>query len=183
MHPWSLQTSSSLINIIITSNFWYQPFLDVCMEHVFYTVSLSIISRYFQANDNEDFIHLINFHRCHSNYYNEWVAGLLCYQGLLLLFGMFLAWETRHVEHPALNDSKSIALAVYNVFMFSALTVLTEFLLTDIPTKVLLSRISVYGCSTSTICFLFVPKVTEVSCSRCINVLSLRFCVLFFIAP
>ena len=30
-------------------------------------------------------------------------------------FGIFLAWETRHVSIPALNDSKYIGMSVYNV--------------------------------------------------------------------
>ena len=41
------------------------------------------------------------------------------YQGLLLLFGIFLAWETRNVTIPTLNDSKNIRASVSNVFLLS----------------------------------------------------------------
>ena len=41
------------------------------------------------------------------------------YQGLLLLFGIFLAWETRNVTIPTLNDSKDIRASVSNVFVLS----------------------------------------------------------------
>lgn len=33
------------------------------------------------------------------------------------VFGAFLAWETRHVSIPALNDSQHIGLSVYNVLI------------------------------------------------------------------
>ena len=35
-----------------------------------------------------------------------WLGAMLVYKGLLLLFGLFLAWETRHIQVQALNDSK-----------------------------------------------------------------------------
>lgn len=44
---------------------------------------------------------------------------MFTYKGLLLLFGIFLAWETRNVAIPALNDSKYIGMSVYNVFVLS----------------------------------------------------------------
>jgi len=34
------------------------------------------------------------------------------------LFGCFLAWETRAVNVPALNDSKYIGIAVYAIVVF-----------------------------------------------------------------
>lgn len=36
----------------------------------------------------------------------HWTAALYVYKGLFLLFGVFLAWDTRHVRIAALNDSK-----------------------------------------------------------------------------
>ena len=44
---------------------------------------------------------------------------MFTYKGLLLFFGIFLAWETRNVSIPALNDSKYIGMSVYNVFVLS----------------------------------------------------------------
>ncbi len=43
---------------------------------------------------------------------------------LLLVFGMFFAWETRKVRVEALNDSRQIGLSVYNVLIMSAIAVL-----------------------------------------------------------
>jgi 7 transmembrane sweet-taste receptor of 3 GCPR. len=33
---------------------------------------------------------------------------MYCYKGFLLIFGLFLAWETRNVKVAVLNDSKYI---------------------------------------------------------------------------
>lgn len=43
---------------------------------------------------------------CESRLTYRWLGVLCGYKGLLLLFGAFLAWETRNVSIPALNDSK-----------------------------------------------------------------------------
>ena len=90
------------------------------------------------------------------------ICGL---KGILLLFGVFLAWETRNVHYPALNDSKNIGLAVYNVFMFSCLALVVEFVVTYPPLKMLVGRSVTFVGTTSTICLLFVPKVRTIPTS------------------
>lgn len=47
---------------------------------------------------------------CQSSSMIYWLGALYAFKGLLMLFGMFLAWETRHVTIPALNDSKYIGM-------------------------------------------------------------------------
>nr|XP_058972652.1 gamma-aminobutyric acid type B receptor subunit 2-like [Pocillopora verrucosa] len=54
---------------------------------------------------------------CTSKYENLWTGLLYGYKGFFLLFCTYLAWETRKVHMPALNDSKQIGFAVYNVFI------------------------------------------------------------------
>lgn len=88
-----------------------------------------------------------------------WVMSICSLKGILLIFGVFLAWETRNVHYPALNDSKNIGLAVYNVFMFSCLALVVKFVVTYPPLEILVIRSIVLVGATSTICFLFVPKV------------------------
>ena len=45
---------------------------------------------------------------CEVNNIAIWLGLLYSYKGILLLFGLFLAWETRNVKIPALNDSHHI---------------------------------------------------------------------------
>ena len=43
-----------------------------------------------------------------SRYQLYWIGALFIINGLLLIFGAFLAWETRNITMAALNDSKLI---------------------------------------------------------------------------
>lgn len=114
----------------------------------------------FQVEDNDDdVIEELLIYRCTSNYYMTWVMSICGLKGVLLIFGVFLAWETRNVHYPSLNDSKNIGLAVYNVFMFSCLALVVEFVVTYPPLKMLVGRSIVLVGTTSTISLLFVPKV------------------------
>ena len=79
-------------------------------------------------------------------------------KGILLIFGVFLAWETRNVHYPSLNDSKSIGLAVYNMFMFSCLAIVVGFVVYP-ALKTLVQRSIVFVAATSTVALLFVPKI------------------------
>ena len=79
-------------------------------------------------------------------------------KGILLIFGVFLAWETRNVHYPSLNDSKSIGLAVYNMFMFSCLAIVVGFVVYP-PLETLVQRSIVFVAATSTVALLFIPKI------------------------
>ena len=63
----------------------------------------------FQPNKLDDDIINIPVHvTCESAYQTYWIGALLVKDALILVFGVFLAWETRNVTVPALNDSKLI---------------------------------------------------------------------------
>ena len=97
---------------------------------------------------------------CTSNYKNVWTGLVYGYKGFLLLFCTYLAWETRKVHIPALNDSKQIGFAVYNVFIPCALVIPLLSLLKSHSTVVYtLSAVMCIFCTTITQCLVFVPKV------------------------
>ncbi|GLG95158.1 Uncharacterized protein GBIM_02197, partial [Gryllus bimaculatus] len=50
---------------------------------------------------------------CRSQYTPGWLGALYVYKGLLLVVGVYMAWETRHVKIPALNDSQYIGMSVF----------------------------------------------------------------------
>lgn len=102
----------------------------------------------------------------------------------LQVFGAFLAWETRHVSIPALNDSKHIGFSVYNVFITCIAGAAISLVLSDRKDLVfvLLSFFIIF-CTTATLCLVFVPKVRLVVrkfCSFCscytINICTLINC-------
>ncbi|XP_072022901.1 gamma-aminobutyric acid type B receptor subunit 1-like [Amphiura filiformis] len=79
---------------------------------------------------------------CTCSWITYWFIALCGFKGLLLIFGMFLAWETRKVQISALNDSKLIGISVYNV--------------------VILCIIGGIICTTLTLLTIFIPKIISV---------------------
>lgn len=65
-----------------------------------------------QDSDNEDIVIIPEMEHCQSKRMSIFLSVIYVYKGLLMAFGCFLAWETRHVSIPALNDSKYIGLSV-----------------------------------------------------------------------
>ncbi|CAG7672082.1 unnamed protein product [Allacma fusca] len=97
---------------------------------------------------------------CTSQHGHVWLSVLYGYKSLLLVVGVYMAWETRHVKIQALNDSNYIGLCVYVVVLTSVLGVTLANLVSD---KVTLSFISVTALilisTTVTLCLLFLPKI------------------------
>ena len=76
------------------------------------------------------------------------------------MFGAFLAWETKAVQIPALNDSKYVGMAIYNVAVMCVLGVAVSFVLQDeLNASFILIAIFIIFCTTTTLCLVFVPKV------------------------
>ena len=86
------------------------------------------------------------------------------WKSLLLVIGLFLAWETRNVTLVSLNDSKYIGMSVYNVVITTLITVPLYFVIGhgNINAKFALFGTSFNVVSTFTLLLLFVPKVRNV---------------------
>ena len=122
--------------------------------------------------DDED-IHIhITIHQCDSTHYSKWFLGILIYKGILLLFGVFLAWETRNVHYAELNDSKNIGVAVYNILLFSGLSITAEFVLSNYNAKRIFNNSLIHLCTTMVLGLVFLPKV----CGQNISVYRFRGC-------
>ncbi|XP_066029733.1 gamma-aminobutyric acid type B receptor subunit 2 isoform X4 [Pocillopora verrucosa] len=100
---------------------------------------------------------------CTSNHPNIWLGVIYAYKGLMLAFGALMAWETRNVTFPALNDSKHIGISVYNVVFPCALGMTIVNVVDYNPNVfyVVLSVLVVF-CTTITLCIVFVPKISTV---------------------
>ncbi|XP_043269950.1 gamma-aminobutyric acid type B receptor subunit 2 isoform X2 [Venturia canescens] len=99
---------------------------------------------------------------CQSNRMTVYLCCIYAYKGLLMIFGAFLAWETRHVSIPALNDSKYVGMSVYNVVIMCIMGAAISFVLADKQdTMFIMLSIFIIFCSTATLCLVFVPKLIE----------------------
>ncbi|XP_071806670.1 gamma-aminobutyric acid type B receptor subunit 2-like [Asterias amurensis] len=90
-----------------------------------------------------------------------WSGIMFGWKGLLLVYGAFLAWESRKVTMVHLNDSKFIAIAIYNVAIPSIIIApLVHLLDIDQPsiTFTLSASCITFG-TTITNCLIFLPKI------------------------
>ncbi|XP_046665418.1 gamma-aminobutyric acid type B receptor subunit 2 isoform X2 [Homalodisca vitripennis] len=111
---------------------------------------------------SEDIIIIPENEYCQSNRMTIFVGSIYAYKGLLMIFGAFLAWETRHVSIPALNDSKYVGMSVYNVVLMCIMGAAISFVLSDQQdASFVMVSIFIIFCTTTTLCLVFVPKLVE----------------------
>ncbi|CAH0382879.1 unnamed protein product [Bemisia tabaci] len=97
-----------------------------------------------------------------SHRMTTFVFVIYAYKGILMAFGAFLAWETRHVSIPALNDSKYVGMSVYNVVLMCIMGAAISFVLSDQQdVSFIIISFFIIFCTTATLCLVFVPKVSS----------------------
>uniref|UniRef100_A0A1I8B028 G_PROTEIN_RECEP_F3_4 domain-containing protein n=2 Tax=Meloidogyne hapla TaxID=6305 RepID=A0A1I8B028_MELHA len=98
---------------------------------------------------------------CQSQYHDIWTAILLSYKGLLLLLGLFLAYDTKHLKIRYLNDLNSTLLSICNVGVLCLLcgTIVVFFLRTQPNPFFCFISITVYVCTFVSIGLIFGPKL------------------------
>lgn len=106
---------------------------------------------------------MIQVEVCRSLHTKSWLGILYAYKGLLLVVGVYMAWETRHVKIPALNDSQYIGISVYGAVITSASVVVLANLLSERVTLAFIIITSIILTSTTaTLCLVFLPKMNDI---------------------
>ena len=112
------------------------------------------------SKEDADIWYISQVSSCHSDHIEKWLGSFYAFKGLLLVFGVYMAWETRNVKIPVLNDSQYIGMNVYNVVIMSIIVVTLTNILPDQPTMAyVMESAFVLVSTTLTLCLLFVPKV------------------------
>ncbi|GIY52306.1 gamma-aminobutyric acid type B receptor subunit 2 [Caerostris extrusa] len=75
------------------------------------------------SDDDRNIMYLYLREQCSSTHMVKWLGTLYIYKGFLLGIGSYMAWVTRGVKVPALNDSHHIGMSVYNVVITSVIVV------------------------------------------------------------
>ncbi|XP_041988490.1 gamma-aminobutyric acid type B receptor subunit 2 isoform X2 [Aricia agestis] len=100
---------------------------------------------------------------CRSQNTTGWLCVLYVYKGLLLIVGLYMAWETRNVKISALNDSKYIGISVYSVVITSTCVVVIGTIISERATLAYVTITSlILIATTSTLCLLFFPKIIAI---------------------
>ncbi|RDD37872.1 Gamma-aminobutyric acid type B receptor subunit 2 [Trichoplax sp. H2] len=103
------------------------------------------------------------FQACSSEQSIVWLITIFAFKLSMLLYGVSLAWRTRKVSIPSLNDSRSLGLTIYNIFVLSSTGVTVGMLSNNVLNAgFALKAAFVILCTTSSICLIFIPKLWKV---------------------
>ena len=94
-----------------------------------------------------------------------WLIILLAYKGLLLLIGLFFAFETRKVKLRHINDTKLLGLSVVVFIVLGIALTAVGFLLEEfVDVYYGLIGIMILMGNFAVLCILFIPKVCVCVC-------------------
>ncbi|CAG2173012.1 unnamed protein product, partial [Oppiella nova] len=97
---------------------------------------------------------------CEANFI--WYGILFGYKGLLLLFGLFLSYETRSVKLKQLNDSRLVGMSIYNVVILCLITGPVSQVIEDqVNAHFAFIALAIIFCCFLTMALVFVPKIVE----------------------
>ncbi|XP_031953839.1 gamma-aminobutyric acid type B receptor subunit 1-like, partial [Corvus moneduloides] len=98
---------------------------------------------------------------CSSTKMNTWLGIFYGFKGLLLLLGIFLAYETKSVSTEKINDHRAVGMAIYNVAVLCLITApVTLILSSQQDAAFAFASLAVVFSSYITLVVLFVPKVS-----------------------
>ena len=115
-----------------------------------------------QRDPNDPYkVIILTLNTCTAKNLELWLALIYVYKGILLLYGLFLAYETRNVVYAHLNDSRVIGICVYNVVVLSMIGAFLAIILNNEQFRQLYAALSVCIIfpATATISLIFIPKV------------------------
>ncbi|GAU88441.1 hypothetical protein RvY_01140-2 [Ramazzottius varieornatus] len=101
--------------------------------------------------------------QCVSTNDTIWMGIIFAYKGLFLIFGLFLAYETRNVKIRELNDSRFVGMSIYNVVVLCIITApVTMIINKQHNAKFVFVALSIMFCCFLSMGLIFVPKVIEI---------------------
>ncbi|XP_043940283.1 gamma-aminobutyric acid type B receptor subunit 1-like [Protopterus annectens] len=107
-----------------------------------------------------DVLILPQLEHCSSNKMNTWLGTVFGYKGLLLLLGIFLAYETKSVSTEKINDHHAVGMAIYNVAVLCLITApVTMILSSQQDASFIFSALAIVFSAYITLVVLFAPKM------------------------
>ncbi|XP_044027331.1 gamma-aminobutyric acid type B receptor subunit 1 isoform X1 [Siniperca chuatsi] len=97
---------------------------------------------------------------CSSEKLNTWLGVVYGYKGLLLLLGIFLAYETKSISTEKINDHRAVGMAIYNVAVLCMITApVTMILSSQQDASFAFASLAIVFSVYITLVVLFVPKM------------------------
>uniref|UniRef100_A0A914UIZ6 G-protein coupled receptors family 3 profile domain-containing protein n=1 Tax=Plectus sambesii TaxID=2011161 RepID=A0A914UIZ6_9BILA len=101
---------------------------------------------------------------CQSEHQEVWIGLIMGYKCLLLVFGLFLAYESRNLKLRYVNDSRFVSLAIYNVAILSLVTgpVVTLLIRSEANANFAFVSVTVLLCAYISLGLVFAPKMAYI---------------------
>lgn len=102
-------------------------------------------------------------HICIKTKINFYSTGIMLgYKGVILAFGLFLAYETRSLKVKQINDSRYVGMSIYNVVVLCVITTpVTMIIASQQDASFAFTALSIIFCCFLSMALIFVPKVNE----------------------
>ncbi|XP_047352162.1 gamma-aminobutyric acid type B receptor subunit 1 isoform X2 [Vespa velutina] len=100
---------------------------------------------------------------CESEHNSIWLGSIYGYKGVILVFGLFLAYETRSIKVKQINDSRYVGMSIYNVVVLCLITApVTMVIASQQDASFAFVALAIIFCCFLSMALIFVPKVIEV---------------------
>ncbi|XP_043940284.1 gamma-aminobutyric acid type B receptor subunit 1-like [Protopterus annectens] len=110
--------------------------------------------------EDKDVLILPQLEHCSSKKMSTWLGIIYGYKGLLLLLGIFLAYETKSVSTEKINDHRAVGMAIYNVAVLCLITApVTMILSSQQDALFTFSALAIIFSAYITLVVLFLPKM------------------------
>ncbi|XP_063700484.1 gamma-aminobutyric acid type B receptor subunit 1 [Culicoides brevitarsis] len=112
---------------------------------------------------SEDIKIMPELEHCESQNHSVWLGIIYGFKGLILVFGLFLAYETRSIKVKQINDSRYVGMSIYNVVVLAIITApVTMVIASQQDASFAFVSLAVIFCCFLSMLLIFVPKVIEV---------------------
>ncbi|KAL3267204.1 hypothetical protein HHI36_011340, partial [Cryptolaemus montrouzieri] len=95
---------------------------------------------------------------CGSSNTIGWYFALYGYKALVLIMGVFMAWENRHVKVPTLNNIHYIGICVYSAIFSSIVLIFANFIEQYVIVSYLISSCTILVTTSIILVLLFLPQ-------------------------
>ncbi|KAF3839512.1 hypothetical protein F7725_018229 [Dissostichus mawsoni] len=153
LEPWKLYATVGVLLAI--------DFLSLMIWQIVDPLHITV-EKFTREAPKEDLDVLIQplLEHCSSEKMNMWLGVVYGYKGLLLLLGIFLAYETKSVSTEKINDHRAVGMAIYNVAVLCLITApVTMILTSQQDASFAFAALAVIFSAYITLVVLFVPKM------------------------
>ncbi|XP_068616656.1 gamma-aminobutyric acid type B receptor subunit 1 [Brachionichthys hirsutus] len=153
LEPWKLYATVGVLLAI--------DFLSLMIWQIVDPLHITV-EKFTKEAPKEDLDVLIQplLEHCSSEEMNTWLGVVYGYKGLLLLLGIFLAYETKSVSTEKINDHRAVGMAIYNVAVLCLITApVTMILSSQQDASFAFASLAIVFSAYITLVVLFVPKM------------------------